>query len=75
MKSIKDFKRHTIEPYPVEKMKPNNVRGTLCSVLRDIHENTDDEQVRLWARIATTMAKKMSARLYWYHEIWKEGKK
>jgi hypothetical protein len=41
--------------------------STICGVLREIHATTRNDEIRVLSRIATTMAKKMQARLehYW----------
>lgn len=57
--------RREVEPYPVEKMTGTSLpRNTICAVLRDIFTRSQDEDIKRLARIATTMAKKMSAKLY-----------
>lgn len=43
--------------------------NTICAMLREIYATTDDEQVKMLARIATTMAKRMSKKLYYYSKL------
>lgn len=57
------------EPCPISQMAPHMGRpNTVCDVLRRIFHMTDDEEIKLLARIATTMTKKMDYRLAEYAE-------
>lgn len=60
------------DPCPVEHMEVKNPTNTICEVLRSIYHRTDDTEIRLQARIATTMAKKMSSKLKEYKWDWQE---
>jgi len=42
--------------------------NTICQVLREIYQASDDEQVQLKCRVAMAMAKKMHERLKYYKE-------
>ena len=56
-----------IVPTPADQMRLGRGRkNTVCDVLRRIFNKTEDEEVRLWARIATTMTRKMNYKLAWY---------
>jgi hypothetical protein len=41
---------------------------TICHVLREIYWDTESKVIRTKCRIATTMAKRMVAKLKWYKE-------
>jgi len=61
--------RSTIDPYPVSKMSGDNLpENTICGVLREIYATSNDDHVKMLARVATTMAKKMSRKLYEYNK-------
>jgi len=47
--------------------------NTICATLRQIYRRTDDEEIKMLARVATTMAKKMSAKLEQYKRNWDQG--
>lgn len=49
----------SVEPCPEHWMSPPEEESDICTVLRAIYNATQDEEIRLKARIATTMAKKM----------------
>ena len=55
------------DPCPEEWMGMENPRFTICEILREIYQATHDSSIRLKARIAMTMAKKMNNRLL-YHK-------
>lgn len=58
-----------VEPCPVTQMTQWRGRSnTVCDVLRRIYNKTDDEEIKLWARIATTMTRKMDYKLAEYAE-------
>lgn len=61
------------EPCPEEEMRRKVRVNTICSVLRKIYRKTDDEEIKLWARIGTTMAKKMAYKLETYKHNWDIG--
>lgn len=50
-------------------VSPNN---SICQVLRDIYHSTEDEEIRLKCRVATAMAKSMTAKLEDYKKNWAE---
>lgn len=58
-------------------MEKENPRYTICEILRDIYKATDDKKIKLKARIAMLMAKKMNDRLISYkdkmQEEWNEN--
>ena len=39
---------------------------TICNVLREIYNLTDDREIGRWCRVAMDMAQRMDARLKWY---------
>lgn len=56
-----------VKPAPVTQMTQWRGRAnTVCDVLRRIYNKTDDEEIKLWARIATTMTRKMDYKLAEY---------
>ena len=64
----RQWQRDKVDPYPEEKMAAEGQpTSTICGVLREIHATTRNDEIRVLSRIATTMAKKMQARLehYW----------
>lgn len=61
------------EPCPEIEMRRKVRVNTICSVLRKIYRKTGDEEIKLLARIATTMAKKMGAKLEQYKSNWDNG--
>ena len=65
--NAKEFQRPNAEPYPEKNMYGNLPKNTICGVLREIYHRTDDEEVKVLARIATTMAKRITSRLRKYH--------
>jgi hypothetical protein len=58
------------EPCPEEEMKKKVRVNTICSILRRIYRKTNDEEIKLMARVATTMAKKMGRKLSKYKKRW-----
>lgn len=46
---------------------------TICEVLRQIFRSTENDDIRIKARIAITMAKKMDRKLRKYKKNWDEG--
>ena len=65
---MKLFRKH--EPVPEKEMNCVSQRETICAVLRDIYFATENQEVKLKARIATSMAKSMSRKLTEYKEGW-----
>jgi hypothetical protein len=63
-----EWKRDKVEPYPESGMVIDGYpKYTICGVLREIYKESNNEQIKLLARIATSMAKKMSNRLLYYY--------
>ena len=66
----KDLRREDVAPWPAElMMTPDQPAGTICGVLGEIHERSDDEEIRRLARLAVAMGKKMSAKLHYYRDV------
>ena len=61
---------HEHEPIDKKEMSWISPKNTICQVLRDIYWKTDDPEIKLNCRIATTMAKRMTAKLTEYKEDW-----
>ena len=61
------------EPCPEEEMNRAVRVNTICSILRGIYRKTDNEEIKILARVATTMAKKMDAKLTQYKKHWDKG--
>lgn len=57
-----------VEPASVTRMNDRGRPNTVCDVLKRIFHKSDDEEVKLLARIATTMVKKMNQKLGEYEE-------
>lgn len=53
-------------------MRMENPRYTVCEVLREIWQETENATVKLKTRIAMTMAKKMNDKLMEYNKKWQE---
>jgi len=65
----KEWQRNKVKPYPKEKMKGDSLpTSTICGVLREIYNSSSDDNTRLLARIAVSMAKKMAKRLQYYYD-------
>lgn len=60
---------YKITPIAESEMKRKKHSKTVCNVFREIYQATDNEEIKLLARIGTTMAKKMDAGLRAYKEI------
>ena len=60
-----------VKPYPQEWMdrEQSFPENTVCSVIRDIYFKTDDEDVKLWCRVAVRMTKNMHKALKDYKEM------
>lgn len=70
MKEIKQY-----DPCSLEVIKREFPMNTICNDLREIFYTSDDEKVRLLARVAITKAKAMTRKLYEYNnkideELW-----
>lgn len=61
------------EPCPEQDMLKKVRVNTICATLRQIYRRTNDEEVKLLVRIATTMAKKMGEKLEQYKRHWDQG--
>jgi hypothetical protein len=57
-----------VDPCPISQMTTRGRPNTVCDVLRKIYSMTDNEEIKLLARIATTMTRKMDYRLAEYVE-------
>ena len=57
-----------VKPIDERKMRRTRYEGhhTICQVLREIYGLSDDEDIKLKARVAMAMAKKMHERLKYY---------
>lgn len=63
-----------IEPCPEHWMQDKpEIEPDICTVLRGIYHSTEDESIRLRARIATAMAKKMDMKLREYKQLFTIG--
>jgi hypothetical protein len=58
------------EPVPEKQMNYISHRDTICAILRDIYFATQNPEIKLKARIATSMAKSMSRKLMEYKSDW-----
>jgi len=67
------FYRTRFEPVPEEIMKKTNRPGTICGVLREIWQKSDNPEVKELARLATAMAKRMGKKLNEYHAKYSIG--
>jgi len=63
------YKRH--DPVPEIVMDKTRFEGhhSVCQILRDIYHLTENEEVKLKARIAMAMAKSMNNKLKKYKEL------
>ena len=61
------------EPCPEQDMKKKVRVNTICATLRQIYRKTDDDEIKILARTATTMAKKMGDKLEQYKRNWDHG--
>jgi hypothetical protein len=64
---------HKHEPIAEEEMCWISPEHTICEVLREIYWTTDDKNIRLKCRVATSMAKSMTEKLTEYKEEWEKG--
>ena len=62
------YKRH--EPVSVQEMDRSRYDGhhSVCQMLRDIYHLTDNEEIKLKARVAMAMTKSMHEKLKKYKE-------
>ena len=58
------------EPIDESEMYYVSPRNTICEVLRQIYWETRNPDIKLKARIAVTMAKKMQRKLKEYNQDW-----
>lgn len=58
------------EPCDIRLMDKEWPEVTICEMLRQIFRATENEEIRLKARIAVTMAKKMDSKLREYKKTW-----
>ena len=54
------------EPAPEEHMNIISGRLTCCEILREIYRATDNPEIKMKCRVATTIAKSMAARITKY---------
>jgi hypothetical protein len=64
---------HRHEPISEEAMKWVSQQHTICETLREAYHLIDNEEARLKLRIATSMAKSMTAKLSEYKRNWRNG--
>lgn len=57
-----------VDPAPVSQMTQRGRPNTVCDVLRRIYQLTESEEIKLLARVATTMTRKMDYKLTEYAE-------
>jgi ABC-type Zn uptake system ZnuABC Zn-binding protein ZnuA len=62
-------KHEPVTEKEMEWISPNN---SICQLLREIYHKTDDPDIRLNCRVATSMAKSMTRKLTEYKESWEE---
>jgi len=58
------------EPCSNRIIEQRSSKNTICNVLRNIYHLSDNAEVKLQARIAVTMAKKMDKKLREYKSNW-----
>jgi hypothetical protein len=64
----REWQRDKVEPYPENLMDTEKTPGTICGVLREIWQASDQDDVKLLSRIGVSMAKKMASRLRYYYD-------
>lgn len=64
---------HEHKPISEEAMQWISPENTICNTLREIFNSIENEDARLKLRIATSMAKSMSAKLAEYNRNWRSG--
>lgn len=64
-----------VKPYLRRNMENPKLHGhdNLCSTIRDIYMKCDDEEIKLWCRIAMRMSKNMYKALVVYKEMLMEA--
>ena len=64
-----------VKLYRRDNMVRNGLHGsnTACATIRDIYLKTDDDEIKLWCRIAMRMTKEMWKTLVKYDQILKEN--
>lgn len=62
-----------VKPASIQRMNDKGRPNTVCDVLKKIYHLSNDEEVKLLARIATTMVKKMNHKLGEYAEKEREN--
>jgi hypothetical protein len=65
---VEDEEMIDVKPIAEDKMLRKNRGPGICQVLRTIYAWTDDPRIKFQARVATAMARKMTAKLRWYKE-------
>ena len=66
--SGREFQRDKVEPYPECLMDKIEPAGTICGVLREMFQKSDDADIKLLARTGVAMAKKIAKKLNYYHD-------
>ncbi len=69
-KAMSEGNWFSYEPEVEERMTHISKRYTPCEVLRQIYGMTDDPEIRLKLRVATTMCKSMAERIRKYEGRW-----
>ena len=65
---------HEHEPISEAEMRKRPGPYTVCRVLRDIYFSTDNEHIKLKCRVATSMTKAMTKKLFEYNKLSKSNK-
>lgn len=60
------------EPIDEEAMRWISPKNSICEVLREIYWKTSDPEIKLKARIATSMAKSITGKLSEYKKGWEK---
>ena len=65
-----EYLLNEVEPIREGIMLDSRYQGhhSICQMLRDIYMLTNNEEIKMKTRLATTMAKKMHERLKWYKQ-------
>ena len=64
---------HKHEPVDEKAMKWTSPKFTICETLRQIYWRTNDPDIKLFCRIATSMAKSMNNKLQTYKKDWDDN--
>lgn len=64
---------HKHEPIDEKQMHIISPNNSICEILRNIYWKTDDPEIKLKCRIATTMAKRMTRKLSEYKKGWESN--